>query len=142
MYPRDSWKCLCGQFMLPLVETTSQVIIHLFDSYQLSNNIGKSPKNWNLAECKYANQGFRPLMEETVKRLTEKHLVFAPACYDHGLVESSRYIDIQIDGISAWNQLSNYFSNSTDKRSWLSTCQGVNCQETCRQIQTGDETYC
>ena len=37
---QDTWKCLCGQYMLPLVETPSQIIFYLYDSYQLSLNIG------------------------------------------------------------------------------------------------------
>ena len=39
-YVQDTWKCLCGQYMLPLVETPSQIIFYLYDSYQLNHNIG------------------------------------------------------------------------------------------------------
>jgi hypothetical protein len=40
-YQGQEWKCLCGQYMLPLVQTPSQIIIYQYDSYQLGKNIGK-----------------------------------------------------------------------------------------------------
>ena len=46
-YPDELWKCLCGEYMLPLVETPSQVQFFQYDSYQLSNELGTitcSPK--------------------------------------------------------------------------------------------------
>ena len=39
-YPDELWKCLCGEYMLPLVETPSQVQFFQYDSYQLSNELG------------------------------------------------------------------------------------------------------
>ena len=46
-YPDELWKCLCGEYMLPLVETPSQIQFFQYDSYQLSNELGTiicSPK--------------------------------------------------------------------------------------------------
>ena len=39
-YSDELWKCLCGEYMLPLVETPSQVHIFQYDSYQLHNELG------------------------------------------------------------------------------------------------------
>ena len=39
-YPDELWKCLCGEYMLPLVQTPSQVHIFQYDSYQLGNELG------------------------------------------------------------------------------------------------------
>ena len=39
-YSNEMWKCLCGEYMLPLVETPSQVHIFQYDSYQLQNELG------------------------------------------------------------------------------------------------------
>ena len=39
-YSNEMWKCLCGEYMLPLVETPSQVHIFQYDSYQLENELG------------------------------------------------------------------------------------------------------
>ena len=40
-YPDELWKCLCGEYMLPLVETPSQVQLFQYDSYQLGNELGE-----------------------------------------------------------------------------------------------------
>ena len=127
------------------VETPSQVIIHQYDSYQLSQNIASPPRLWTYDACKYANSQFRPLMKETIGQLmfTNKHVVFAPACYDHGLVQSKSFYDIKINGISAWDQLEIFMnSQGTDREHLVSNCEQVNCQETCKEIETGPNTFC
>ena len=40
IYPDELWKCLCGEYMLPLVETPSQVHIFQYDSWQLRHALG------------------------------------------------------------------------------------------------------
>ena len=37
---------MCGEYMLPHVMTPSQVFLYTYDSYQLSQNLGTSPKHW------------------------------------------------------------------------------------------------
>ena len=90
IFTRFSFDCLCLNLIFQ-VETPSQVIIHQYDSYQLSQNIASPPRLWTYDACKYANSQFRPLMKETIGQLmfTNQHVVFAPACYDHGLVQSN-----------------------------------------------------
>ena len=91
------------------VETPSQVIIHQYDSYQLSQNIASPPRLWTYDACKYANFQFRPLMKETIGQLmfTNQHVVFAPACYDHGLVQSNvRFMSYL--KCSNWHRISKY----------------------------------
>ncbi len=59
-FAADPWKCLCGAFMLPLLQTPSQVIIHQFDSYQLYHDLRRrDPENWKSEDCQYANYQFR-----------------------------------------------------------------------------------
>ena len=79
-------------------------------------------------------------------------MVFAPACYDHGLVEFATYDSIKIrngdDGnmVSAWQQLLDFMANDFGNRtigSVQSDCiQGVNCEASCRPIEIGSHTYC
>ena len=38
----ELWKCLCGEYMLPLVETPSQMIMFQYEKYQLGNELGTS----------------------------------------------------------------------------------------------------
>ena len=127
------------------VETPSQVIIHQYDSYQLSQNIASPPRLWTYDACKYANFQFRPLMKETIGQLmfTNQHVVFAPACYAHGLVQSKSFYDIKINGMSAWDQLEIFInSQGADREHLVSNCEQVNCQETCKEIETGPNTFC
>ena len=89
----------------------------------------------------------RPLMIKTAQEVAnslEKHMVFAPACYDHGLVEGKYYHDLQIEGISAWQQFLSYMnSNGSDYPKLLSsTCPQVNCEETCKPIDSSSNSYC
>jgi len=99
IYGEDSlYKCVCGEYMLPHVMTPSQVIIHQYDSYQLGNNIGHSPKDWTYEECMYAEDPYRLGMRITVDAIWEnqKHIVFAPACYRHGLLTGSNFQNIKV----------------------------------------------
>lgn len=46
------WQCVCGEYMLPRLETPSQVVIYTYDSYQLSNDLGTSPAHWTFEMCR------------------------------------------------------------------------------------------
>ena len=96
-YP-DVYKCVCGQFMLPRVMTPSQVVIHQYDSYQLENNIGHQPKFWTKDMCLYAENPFRTGMMTTTEEIWEHedHVVFAPACYSHGILMGKKFDNIQV----------------------------------------------
>merc|ERR1711860_188303 len=133
-YPDELWKCICGEYMLPRIETPSQIIFYLYDSYQLSNAIGARPKDWTTEMCRYANEIFLPGMEATAIAINQtNHLtVFAPSCYRHGILTSTSFQDIKIDGMSAEDNLLSFIAGT--KTDALSTCYGVNCQDTCPQI--------
>ena len=84
-------------------------------------------------------------MLNTIEELiqTEKHVVFAPACYAHGFVSSESFYDIEINEVSAWNQLEKFMASfGAERIHMMSTCDGVNCQDTCKDIETGPNTYC
>jgi len=141
-YSGEIWKCTCGEYMLPRIETPSQIIFYLYDSYQLGNAIGHAPKDWTTDMCRYANGEFLSGMRATARAINEaSHLtVFAPACYRHGILTSSSFQEIKIDGLSAEDNLLS-FINGIKVDAW-STCEGVNCQETCPTIQTGAQSFC
>jgi len=137
------YKCVCGEYMLPHVMTPSQVIIHQYDSYQLSNNIGHSPKFWTYEDCMYAEDPYRLGMQITVQAIwdTEKHVVFAPACYRHGLLTQKEFSSIKVDGISAEDQLISWLEEEVRLKA-ESFCEGVNCEPTCPSIEMGDHSWC
>ena len=142
-YVQDTWKCLCGQYMLPLVETPSQIIFYLYDSYQLSLNIGHNPSKWTNEDCQYAKTQFRPAMIQTFEILqnSTQHVVFAPTCYDHGILTSPTFQSINIDGLTAEEQL-NLFINDNVRRNQKSSCEQVNCEGSCDSIDFGPNSFC
>jgi len=141
--PDSLYNCVCGEYMLPNVMTPSQVIIHQYDSFQLKNNLGHEPEYWTYKMCRYAEDPYRTGMKKTIEDIwnNEDHVVFAPACYKHGLLSGSGFQDIKVDGISAQDQLISWMEDNVRLRA-VSTCEGVNCQPTCPQIETGDQTWC
>jgi len=141
--PDNLYKCVCGEYMLPHVMTPSQVIIHQYDLYQLIMDIGHEPQFWTEDMCRYAEDPFRVGMLSTVEDIweNENHIVFAPACYEHGLLIGERFQNIKVGGVSAQEQLLAWLEDQTRLRA-VSTCGGVNCQATCPSIETGAHTFC
>ena len=143
VYPDELWRCLCGQYMLPLVQTESQMIIYQYDSYQVSKNIGHSPKYWSSSDCQYATYEFRPKMLNVMEEIldTGKHVVFGANCYAHCIVESSQVSDLKVDGMSTADQFFQLL-NDDEKKSVVSSCREVNCQPGCSQIDLGSHSKC
>ena len=142
-YSNEPWRCLCGQYMLPLVQTESQMIIFQYDSYQVSNNIGKKPKYWTLEDCQYATYEFRPKMLNVMDEIiaTGKHSVFGANCYAHCIIEDSQVSDLKIDGFSTADQFFKMI-NDSEKQSAISSCTQVNCESTCNSIELGQHSNC
>ena len=45
--------------------------------------------------------------------------------------------------MSAWDQLEIFInSQGADREHLVSNCEQVNCQETCKEIETGPNTFC
>ena len=142
-YPDERWRCLCGQYMLPLVQTESQMIIYQYDSYQVSNNVGHSPKYWSASDCQYATYEFRPKMLNVMEEIiaTAKHAVFGANCYAHCIVESSKVSDLKVDGMSTADQFFRLVDDH-EKESAISSCVEVNCQPNCQPIDLGSHWKC
>jgi hypothetical protein len=70
--------------------------------------------------------------EECLLQLTSssRHVVFAPACYRHGLSEEAAFDTLAVDGITAQGQLE-AFVIASERKNAVSGCLGVNCEETC-----------
>ena len=67
--------------------------------------------------------------------------MFGPACYHHGMLESPRYWnDVTVNGndVTAQKQLLAWLNNST-KLEGISTCNGVNCEQSCPHVDVSEE---
>ena len=71
-----------------------------------------------------------------------QHIVFAPTCYDHGILTSPTFQSIiNIDGLTAEEQL-NLFINENVRRNQKSSCEQVNCEGSCDTIDYGPNSFC
>ena len=69
------------------------------------------------------------------------HVVFAPACYQHGMLTSSKFwneVTVNGENVTAQSQLLAWLSDS-EKLDGVSTCDGVNCEEACPDVDISDE---
>ena len=106
-YPtNEHWKCLCGEFMLPLVQTPSQIVIFQYDSFQLDNNLG-NPSRWTEEHCEYAETQFQPKLMESIEQLAKKtnHSLFAPSCHQHGINLGEAFETLVVGDMTANEQL-------------------------------------
>jgi len=68
---------------------------------------------------------------------TVQHVVFAPACYRHGLLTSRQWTEIQVGGVSAQDQLLAW-TRTGERLSATSNCTGLNCEPSCPAVHTSD----
>ena len=92
---------------------------------------------------RYTEDQFVPGMRNTVKELelSERHLAWGAACYRHGILTSSKWNSIQVSGLTAQAQLLLWLE-AGNKTSVVSSCEGVNCEDTCPPVLTGQNSYC
>ena len=92
---------------------------------------------------RYAEDLFRPGMENTVREIwsNDKHVAFGAACYRHGIMMSSQWNKIRVNGVSAQDQLLSWINDGV-RTEVMSTCTGVNCQDTCPDVVIGDNALC
>ena len=91
---------------------------------------------------RYVEDMFRPGMEATINELSEAgHVAYGPGCYRHGILMSSQWTDVKVEGVSAQDQLLAWINDNVTTRV-VSTCQGVNCQETCPHVTIGEDALC
>ena len=67
--------------------------------------------------------------------------MFGPACYHHGMLESPRYwnnVTVNGNDVTAQKQLLAWLNNST-KLEGISTCNGVNCEQSCPHVDVSEE---
>lgn len=122
MYPGEEWKCTYGQYRIPFVKTSYLLFASQYDSYQLSNNIGREPTVVEGGELSYAtdemNQYAMSFASTTHTLLTDiyqsrnadlplndvslvsanaadKVLIHSWSCYNHMVTLSSKYYSLR-----------------------------------------------
>ena len=92
---------------------------------------------------RYVEDQFVPGMMRTLEEVwqTGQHSVFGAGCYKHGMLMSSAWSQVKVDTVSAEEQLLTWISDDIRSRV-VSSCHGVNCQDSCPHLDTSDEALC
>ena len=85
----DRWKCLFGEYRLPLVRGPVLLSASQYDSFQLLSNLGMGPPyiGGQLAFAELFRRRTAALMQD----LNGTAAVFGPACYGHCITEGSLF---------------------------------------------------
>lgn len=82
-------------------------------------------------------------MLSTLGETSVSHTVFGPACYAHAVGNSDLFQSIRIQGVSSEVQLEAFIREDEEGVQLLSDCNGINCEESCPQIELSVEaTIC
>ena len=69
------------------------------------------------------------------------HIVFAPTCYQHGMLTDSKFWnEVTVNGgnVTAQSQMLAWLEDS-EILDGVSTCDGVNCDEACPPVDISDD---
>ena len=150
IYPeKEAWKCLFGQYRIPLVETPFFMVASQYDAYQLLNNVLHYPPYIGSA-LDYVNN-FGNITQKMLKDLDslgkKENAYFSWTCFNHDVSETLGFIAYKVssgvnqrdaleeylDSIgflpkSFWRQLWLRLRNiGKSRKSWIDQCVGFEC---------------
>lgn len=150
-YPgQEAWKCMFGQYRMPLLQTPYLLVASQYDAFQLGTNVGHKPST--AAQRAYATQfaaRTRALMLELREnwgasaagcKQEGSNAVFSWACYSHDVDCSPDGFDgAQAAGSTMDEALSAFLgwapqvggSSATLSLEWVDDCQGFACGPGC-----------
>lgn len=145
----DTWKCLYGQYRVPLIRTPYFMVASQYDAYQLGYNVGSSPP-FNDGALDYVNN-FGKITQKMLKNLENSRInngYFSWTCYNHDVSESLGFIGYTLSsGVNQRDALEEYldfigflpkldgffrriwgfsFGNQRNT-SWIDDCEGFAC---------------
>ena len=142
----NTWKCLYGQYRVPLIRTPYFMVASQYDAYQLGYNVGKYPP-FNGSELDYVNN-FGKITQEMLKNLEkskENMAYFSWTCFNHDVSESLGFIgytlssgvnqrdalEEYLDYIGFLPKIDSFFRRIRDfwveNNSWIDDCEGFGC---------------
>lgn len=152
-----AWRCLMGQYRLPLLEAPLSLVAFRFDSYQLSSDLGSavSPGALDDGQEQYAENfgtAARILLGGLASASAPTRAIFSPACWNHHQSENSNFWTITAAHASAVpNGLSDtaesamatrttttmadflhrYLQGAVESNTWMDSCVQANCGAGC-----------
>jgi len=155
-YPGDeNWKCLFGQFRIPLLKTPYFMVASQYDAYQLYYNVNKFPPYKDNATLDYVNN-FGNMTQNLLLGLAamgkEGISYYSWTCFNHDVSESLGFVYYSVSsGVNQRDALEEYLKsvgffspnenlmeellglyndhrNLTRKtKSWIDICVGFEC---------------
>jgi len=136
-YPGESlkWKCMFGEYRLPMIDTKYFLVASSADSYQLHSSIGHTPSTKNETDYAllFANRTEDLLSE--LRGTKPDNGVFSWSCYNHCTSATSSGFQMltaagvtMTDAFNSWMKSASVPSNSSY---WVDTCTGFACGTGC-----------
>jgi hypothetical protein len=111
LYPyEEQWKCLFGQYRMPLLQTPYLLNAAQDDKFQLPYNIGGTtpagydPQSWHPDQLAYA-QAFGPAVLAVVNTLPaagqSRSAIYSTACFRHCVTDSAAFWNVAITAPAA-----------------------------------------
>eukprot|EP00928_Gymnodinium_smaydae_P048347 TRINITY_DN32309_c0_g1_i1.p1 TRINITY_DN32309_c0_g1~~TRINITY_DN32309_c0_g1_i1.p1 ORF type:complete len:446 (+),score=72.95 TRINITY_DN32309_c0_g1_i1:36-1340(+) len=144
--PDESWKCILAEYRLPYVRVPYIVIAAQYDSFQLDMS-QIYPSTMDPIKIQFASYFahrtvdlLKSLRENWPEQETVQNAVLSWACYDHGIMTSSKRIDTMFctdehvmydDAVRQFiNQKGGEEATSSDF-AWIDSCDGFACGPGC-----------
>ena len=136
----ERWKCLFGEYKMPLLEVDHVINAAQYDSYQMSvDEGGGNVREYDAKQLEYAEDPFRSTMRKVVlDNITS--IILSTACFHHCTSEQDNFWNINVRGVSFADMLRN-FMNSDSKgevdNKWIGNCtDGINCGDGCNPMDS------
>lgn len=141
----EAWKCLYGQYRVPLIKNKYFLVASQNDWYQLFFNIGKNPP-YNANETKYAERFAEITREKLIELssdLQNTNAYYSWVCYNHDISESIvfNYYSVlsgetQKEALQSYLESAGFFENVSNKTNedrssvkhlWIDLCEEFRC---------------
>lgn len=137
----DKWKCLFGQYKMPLLNVSHIINAAQYDSYQLSVNEGsQNVATYTNAQKEYAENPFRSTMRDVVLSTNISSNILSTSCYHHCVTEEMEFWNITTDGVSLSDVIRNYMNNMENDgdnfvNKYVGNCtNGIDCGQGCNPV--------
>jgi len=129
-----SWKCLFGQYRLPLVKTPFFAQVPQLDAYQLMYDTDNSEPT-TPAQLAFV-AAFQAKTQALLAALPAGTGVFSPTCLVHCLACETSYNSILVNNMSLGTALDAWYFSSAPTQE-VSACLGWPCIDTCGATDEG-----
>lgn len=132
----EAWKCLFGEYRLPLIPTPYLLTSAQYDAYQLKHNVGSKLLATDAGKA-YA-EGFAAKQVEVLNAIYDanpEHAVFSWACFNHDVSPTHDGFDnLTCNGVTmeeALLQFTELAELTSVENRWIEQCSGYACGTGC-----------